>query len=167
MKNYQYKIFTNTLQEGIKILPTLEYPQKYEYVNSYVWEKYQRLSKERIYLDWITDQIVEEDKLQVADDEKEVIKTMVYNCSQYEDIKGQQDKEAEAISNGYTKPEYKQRLQKYKEVMQIGTGYSNSDFKIYPNASVLFTDEGRIEAIMPARCTRKGYRVSDSIVLVK
>ena len=96
-------------------------------------------------------------------------KTAIYLLQQLEQELSKQKIIEQALKDGYNYPKYEgKRTIKYAHILQIGTDYSKNDKKEFENANLLFTDTGKLEAILPARCSRKGYYIyPDRIILVK
>ena len=105
----------------------------------------------------------------IADIAGEDEKTAIYLLQQLEKEISKQKIIEQALKDGYNYPKYEgKRAIKYSQILQVGTDYSEDSIKEFENASILFTDTGKLEAILPARCSRRGYYIyPDRIILVK
>lgn len=100
-----------------------------------------------------------------GDDEK----TAIYLLQQLDTELNRQKIITGALKNGFDYPKYDgKRAVKYAHILQVGTDYSQDRTREFENSSLLFTEAGILEAILPARHSRSGYYIyPDRVILVK
>ncbi len=96
-------------------------------------------------------------------------KTAIYLLQQLNTELNKEKIIKKAIEDGYKYPKYTGvRNVKYNKILQVGTDYSKDSIREYEKATLLFSEDGYLRAILPYRHTRTGYTIyPDRVILVK